>query len=226
MGTIISDEKGFIFIHIPKTAGVSVASMLAPYRRNRWLDRKPLRAAINLASVYSGLSVERAFGGRVIPEHAGLNQLCALVPGLDPARYYSFAIVRNPWDRVASAFHYDQHVSRSRYLRPGYWQTRGAGFSDWLAHHAGRRASGRIASQFDMICTPARDGVAITRLVRFEHLADDFGDVARRIGLADGALPRLNVSRNRDYRRLYCDADAALVADIYADDIRAFGYRF
>lgn len=226
MGTIISDSKSFIFVHVPKTAGLSVASRLDPYRRNAWLDRKPLRSAMNLAGAYSGVRIEPWFGGKIVPEHAGLADLVALDPGLDLNGYFKFAIVRNPWDRLASLFAYHHGHARTRYLRPGYWKTRKMGFSDWLRFHADRRRAGQIRSQFDMVRAPGGRGLGVDKLIRFETLADDFADVATRIGLADGTLPALNRSANTDFRRRYSDEDAALVAEVYADDVREFGYEF
>lgn len=226
MGTIISEERRFIFVHIPKTAGLSVASRLEPYRRNAALDRKWLRAGLNLLGVYTGRRLEPLFGGRVVPEHAGISDLCALDPALDLTAYFKFAVVRNPWDRLVSTYLYHLRHARSRHLRPGYWAARGMDFSRWLNEdHARRRREGLARSQVELLRDPHDGHCAMDRVVRFEALAEGFADVARQLGL-DGPLPVLNRSENRDYRTRYRDADAELVATLYADDISEFGYAF
>lgn len=62
---------------------------------------------------------------------------------------------------------------------------------------------------------------------RFEKIDEDFDHIAGRLGL-DVSLPRRNAgtSRPRDYRQLYTDRTAEIVAKAYARDIALFGYDF
>jgi len=74
----------FIFIHIPKTAGTSITYMF--------------RKEIKSIKQYSPIK----------PKHPKLISLAHKIQdSLD--NYYSFTIVRNPWDRMVSAFHYHQN---------------------------------------------------------------------------------------------------------------------
>lgn len=227
MGTVISESKHFVFVHIPKTAGLSLSSQLDPFRRNAALDRKPLRAALNLARIYTGQPAERLFRGRVVPEHAGLSDLLALDPQLDLVQFHKFAVVRNPWDRIASFYAHHKSVSRSRYLRPDYWRTRHLDFAEWLQKvHAPRRRAGLLKSQAEMLRLPGSDSIALDRLLRFETLAQDFAALAHHLDLPATALPRLNASRRSDPRALYSESLRDLIGALYADDIATFGYRF
>lgn len=227
MGTTISESHHFIFVHIPKTAGLSIASQVAPYRRNPGLDRKAIRSAINLLNIYTGASIEERLGGRIIPEHAGLSTLIKLDPELDLDRYYKFAVVRNPWDRIVSMFSYHQGHARTRYLRPGYWRTRNLDFETWLETvHARRRRAGLIKSQYDMLSLPRQDRVMVEQVLRFENLGEDYAKLAERLDFPQKTLPALNRSRHGDYRKRHSEQTRALVAELYRDDIEAFGYDF
>ena len=63
--------------------------------------------------------------------------------------------------------------------------------------------------------------------MRLEHLAEDLAPVEAQLGLRLGHVARANESdRDRDWRRYFSDADAALVADHCSEDIARFGYSF
>lgn len=90
-------------------------------------------------------------------------------------------------------------------------------------------------------------GEKVDFLGRFERMADDFAELRRRLQLG-GTLPQFNctprgaattacladwpLERLRalphfpDYQQFYDGDLASIVADIYADDIRQFGYEF
>ena len=62
--------------------------------------------------------------------------------------------------------------------------------------------------------------------MRLEHLDEDAAPFWAHLGFRL-TLPRANESgRDRDWRGYYSDADAALVAEVCAEDIARFGYRF
>jgi hypothetical protein len=62
---------------------------------------------------------------------------------------------------------------------------------------------------------------------RFENLADDAGRIFGQIGLDGTALEHHNRSmRESDYRPYYTPETKDRVAELYADDIRVFGYEF
>lgn len=71
------------------------------------------------------------------------------------------------------------------------------------------------------------DGAIMVDFVgRFEHLARDIEAIAGRAGIQPARLPWLNATERRHYSSYYSPSLAALVAERYAADIDAFGYRF
>lgn len=189
---VISNEKKFIFVHIPKTAGSSITYVLRNYslfpvsflsNGNAKLDGKHLTA-------------------KELIDHAGGHW----------NEYYSFAVVRNPWDRVISTFSYLQSV-RHPLLKgaktPGEWIIAG-----------------------NVWCYPCADYVTVdgkivvNQILRYETLQQDFNLLCEKLAIAPVELPRSNASRHEHYSSYYDYASKEIVANLFKDDIRLFGYSF
>jgi hypothetical protein len=62
-------------------------------------------------------------------------------------------------------------------------------------------------------------------LGRFERLEQDFAAIAERLRIG-AELAWHNRSTHEDYRQYYNDQSRQLVAELYREDIEAFGYEF
>jgi hypothetical protein len=138
---------------------------------------------------------------------------------------FSFAFVRNPWDKVASHYHYRVKTNQTG-LRD-----KPVAFNDWVQLTYGDGAlpyydkPKMFLPQTDWI-TNERGEVMVDFVGRFERLADDFREVYARGALAGAALPHLKQSVRGDYRKLYSDEAAEIVGRWFAKDLDLFGYRF
>jgi hypothetical protein len=106
--TIINHTYGFIFVHVPKNAGTSVSAYLSHLStyRDQEIGSTPLGQAI--APLYRA-----RFG---ISKHSTAKQIAAVV-GPDTWRdYRSFAVTRDPLDRLASIFRFLRKWDRWREL--------------------------------------------------------------------------------------------------------------
>lgn len=160
----------------------------------------------------------------------------------DPERfraYFTFCVVRNPWDRMNSAFHY---LFERRSAAPDFVDHRWAAselarFRDFrdFVHRLGddTRLRARILSyvhfrnQLDWITLPAaRDRPIVDHVGRFEDLAATCDLLRDRLGL-EVHLPRERCRPDRrDYRRLYDSRMVDIVAGLYRTDIDVLGYAF
>lgn len=61
---------------------------------------------------------------------------------------------------------------------------------------------------------------------RFENLQEDYNFVCKTLNLKNVPLRRLNRSTNSDYRKFYSSKDAEKVYKLYQRDVEYFGYKF
>jgi hypothetical protein len=151
-------------------------------------------------------------------------------------QYTSFTVVRNPWDRAVSAYHFakmkDSYWHNARLLPPDYQFLSNKSFEECLStlHEDRDRLIGEAwHSQSSWVAAPRLLGgeLMVDRVLRFETLDHDFAELCRELGAQAENLPRLNPSnRSLDYRQYYNDRSRKLVELIYQADIEAFGYSF
>ena len=204
--------------------GALYSALRATYRRLRVVrerhSRDPVFIHINKTA---GTSVVRALrlhaeGHRTaIEKKQELGEACW-------RRKFSFAFVRNPWDRLVSQYHYRVAVDKSG-LR-----SRPIEFCAWVqqvfeeGNPAYRDEPLMFVPQLDWICDEAGN-VIVSFVGRFETLEQDLQSVCRRLGRT-AVLPHLNPSSHNAYHEYY-DADTAeIVRRHFAKDIAHFGYEF
>lgn len=190
------DRSRSIFIHVPKAAGRSV-----------------VRGLYDVRSV----------------EHASVQWY----QEIDPVKfhdYFSFSFVRNPWDRLVSAYTYLCQGGAHTNEEDSRWGDFLCSFGDfdsfvcqWLTTENAMRHL-LFTPQHYFLCDRLGE-LKLDFIGRFERLEEDYRHVAEKIpGAAD--LPHLNHSRSTPYQYYYSKNSRDLVAQVYAQDIELFDYRF
>ena len=144
--------------------------------------------------------------------------------------FFSFSFVRNPYDRLLSAYRYLMYVSD----RPDDIGMRAAvlhQYADFeefirggLRDDPAVQAWWHFRSQTSFLID--RQGrIGVSSIGRFENLVADFATIRARLGFGE-ALPWLNKSATRParYQDAYTAQTAAIVADFYHDDFCRLGY--
>jgi hypothetical protein len=191
------DEHKCIFIHIPKTGGMSLS-----------------------------LSLFGNCGG-------GHRTYFSYYPIYSPEeyqQYFKFAIVRNPWDRLVSAYFFlkdggltdmDQQwfeKNLSQYDR----------FEDFVRQWVTRK---NVYSYLHFIpqhyYVSHLSNIMIDKVYKLEHISAAVQDMNDKLGL-DITLPHKNKTTNREaeYRQYYNDETREIVRKVYQEDIRLFDYSF
>jgi hypothetical protein len=95
---IVNHTHKFIFVHVPKSAGTSVTQMFSEYSSYRDLEvgGTPLGEALQN-------EFKKRFG---LTKHATASEIRAIVGDELWKAYFSFGIVRNPYARAQSTFHF------------------------------------------------------------------------------------------------------------------------
>jgi hypothetical protein len=208
---ILSNSHRFIFIHIPKTGGTAIAKALAPFDRS--VERKGLRRLL------SHLPVPEDADAVAFRIHVSARWVKAKIPAETFAAYAKFAVVRNPFDRAVSYYHYlVQNEAHHRHDK-----VRGMNFEAFLEYLL-RRRSFHNDTQFRMV-SDATGKMLVDHILRYESLADDFLRLCETLGLPAQPLERHNASRRDAYETYYKDGRAReMVLELFSEDFAAFGY--
>jgi hypothetical protein len=200
---MISFQKRFLFVHIPKTAGNSIQSALRDYSEDQ---------LVALRKEQDG--IER-FGLRnpnyKIKKHSTLGKYRDALGNEQFRSLYKFTCVRNPWDRMVS-YYFTPTQSPETWDRKRFREiiSKAVSVADYLRLDPGEE-----------------DPFAnVDYIIRFENLAHDFRTVCITLGISPATLPRYNRSSREHYSKYYDDELRHLVQTRFAAEIERFGYTF
>lgn len=236
---MISHDHECVFVHVPKCAGQSIESVFLRDLGLTWETRSPLLLHYNPAP---GAGPPR-LAHLTLPEYRKYRYLSEELL----ERYFKFAFVRNPWDRVVSFYRYFHwNVSFPRFVesvlagklwREEYWFVRpqsefildehGNPGIDFLGHHESlqsdfMRICKRLGLEADLPRKNASSSSRDTLRWRGSYLLSGI----MRIDLLRmySAFGRKQVHRNwRDY---YDPDTRAMVGELYRSDIELLNYEF
>jgi hypothetical protein len=204
---VLSEARKFLFIHIPKAAGTSIRRALEPY-------------AVTDHLAYSRGIDDYVARERQFPPHL-TYAAAAKVLKVDLNAYYTFAFVRNPWDRYVSMYEYVLNTP-THALHP---RCAAGGFDGFIGDVTGGRAT--FDSKHQIAFLAAAPGMKPVAYVgKMESIGEDFPAVCRHLGLPGVDLPFLNRTDHRPYRSYYSDLTRKQVERYCGEEIDAYGYAF
>jgi hypothetical protein len=213
---ILSTGRNYVFIHIPKTGGTALALAL---------EDRAMKDDIMLGDTPKAKRRRHRIKGAQsrgrLWKHSTLADIEGLVDKDVLAGLFTFTLVRNPWDRAVSYYHW---LRGQRFKHSAVDLAQTLSFGDFVTH--------------ELICASFRsypagrymrgsDGVEhCDAFIRIEHFEQDCTPLVDHLGF-DLAIQIANASdREFDFRPYYTEKTADLIADCCAVDIARFTYSF
>lgn len=214
---IVSRGRRFIFVHIPKTGGTALTLALEARAQKDDIFIGDTPKARARKARLRGVTAQ----GRLW-KHSTLADIAGLLTDAEIADFFTVTLVRNPWDRAVSYYHW---LRAQSFAHPAVGLAQAQSFSGFLNH-----PQTMTAFRLWPYAAYMRDRFGHERanlFVRLEHLDADLAPFEAHLGFHIGPLSRENTSvRKPDWRGYYSDTDATLIANINAQDIARFGYSF
>jgi len=200
---MISLQKRFLFVHIPKTAGNSIQSVLRDYSEDQLVALRKEQDGIERFGLHNPKYKVR--------KHSTLSEYYDALGNEQFRNLYKFTCVRNPWDRMVS-YYFTPTQNPETWNRKKFRETisKAVSVSDYL------RLDNSEGDPF----------ANVDRIMQFENLADDFRAVCAAIGIPPPALPQYNRSSREHYSKYYDDELCELVRARFAAEIERFNYTF
>jgi hypothetical protein len=212
---IISTDKNFLFIHIPKTGGSSIENTLEMYQSFEYGSTHPTAFQIKNwidKDLYKSL--------------------------------YKFSSVRNPWDLQYSCWTYYTQKSDvpinmdfETYIKWKFLDD--YNIKDGIKYVGGdlneKDSTEHLRHGYYVHRVPQcyflideKGNFIIDRVINLETVDQDLKDISDLLDLDIFFVPKLNVSREDgdDYRKHYTKEMIEIVSQRFAADIKLFGYEF
>ena len=202
---LVSFEKRFAFIHIPKTAGLSI------HRALKSAAPDAIRNLPGLDACRDPLKNRHLFASDLRDYFGETNWNV----------YFTFAFVRNPYSRLVSWYNMCIERPTTPFMRLIKREART--FDDFL-NVTHWRAARTLFNQVDYI-TDQSGKVIVDFVGRYENVDADFKHVCKKIGIRVD-LPHINRTTPVDYRTYYNHQTRKLVVDRFRRDFEMFAYTF
>jgi len=197
----ICHKHKFVFIHIPKTGGTTIEKLFNLHGYENAGDNNILNT-----DIMWGQGTQHLTYTKLVSDASR-----------DISGYFSFAFVRNPWDRMVSEFFWRRRDSKRLHKRNLNQFLRRIHKYRWCTEH--------FHPQSKFVCDKD-ENCQVDFIGKYENFQEDFNIVCDRIGIPRQELPHLNATKHKHYTEYYDDETRQIVAEKYAKDIEYFGYKF
>ena len=211
---IISHRLKYMFVHLPKTGGTSIRTLLTT---------RSYLFKVDVAGRWHNITEEEY---RICPNvtpklwtHStlaeGINYLQD--EGYNHQGYFKFLFIRNPWDMMVSSYEYHKQIiaKQENISKENLKGIMSANLKDFLTT--------RDRNYYKSFLL---DDYTFDFIGKFENLQEDFNVACDKIGIPRQKLPHKNKSKHKHYTEYYDDETRQIVAEKYAKDIEYFNYKF
>ena len=150
----------------------------------------------------------------------------------DYQEYFTFAFVRNPWDRLVSWYNMIR-IQGPKDPTNRFWSyilSNSSCFEEFIKnctetvfqHDSGKSI---MRNQIDYM-SDSKSNIIVDEIGRFETLTEDLHRILNRLLIPFDSLPVENALPHAHYSTYYTDETREIVATRFKRDIEYFGYRY
>lgn len=199
----VCKDKKIIFIHVPKTAGTTIEASLGLFNSDNLYDMKG-KLPGNLTTR------QHLYGSEIVKS---IN--------VDATDYYKFSVVRNPFDRLVSAFYFI-HNQRNMYIPTAI---KHMSFEDFIRYSFNMDAierkyifDGHLELQSKYI------DIENVEVFKFENISNCFDTLNVKFGPL--VFEHYLKTNHRQWQEYYTSELMQLVYNFYKEDFERFDYPY
>ena len=175
----------------------------------------------------AGISINNALYGTMGFAHAAVKDYQLVFSKNEFNDFFKFTIVRNPWDRMYSAYtflkkgginEYDEKFGQK--LPDSFEET----VLEWLTPVSATSYYHFIPQTYFLRSYTGKE-LCVDFIGRFENLEEDFEKIKERVNIS-AKLEHKNQTKKGSYKDVYSKRMINKVADIYRTDIELLKYSF
>jgi hypothetical protein len=178
----------------------------------------------------AGISVCKTLFGNLGGGHNSLEQYTYIFPPKELLGYFKFTFVRNPWDRLVSAYHFLKKGGISNEDRRFYEKhlAKYKDFDDFVLNWVNKEniMLGQHFRPQIYYIKDKRNKVKIDFIGKFENIDSDFKHICEELHIPTIILPKTNKSVRKQYQQYYTTQTSRIVYKAYEQDIQMLGYTF
>ena len=178
----------------------------------------------------AGISVNKALFGNYVGAHRSVRDYKKIYPKATFDSYYKFSIVRNPWDRLYSAYTFLKKGGMNDYDYKFMLKELDTIVSfeqfvmEWLNDET-IYSYIHFIPQLDFL-QDEQGNCPLDFIGRFENLNEDFAEISKSINSKSKLKHLNNTSRKITYKDVYTEEMIIKVSNLYKQDIDFFNYSY
>lgn len=178
----------------------------------------------------AGTSINHALYGRTLGHYKATEIKCTFPQLYD--RCFVFSVVRNPWDRLVSAYRFaikgatgDMAIKNPKLYKSKEFRSFPAFVHEWLQERDPRKLDFVFQPQVDFLCDDTGK-IIVDHWGKLEDIESTIVLIRSKI-VRGFEVKKMNITGSGDsYVKHYNSELVDIVASLYKDDVSKFGYNF
>jgi len=219
--TLVSHRYNFIYIKNKKVAGTSVEAFFEKYCVD---PKKKIKYTHSTTVKKSKFGIVGNRWTRHKGKWYGHQNAANIKRNLGEKKfdkYFKFCVVRNPWDRMVSLYHWNtRNRNRKRFTQ----------FIKKIHKELRNKTVAPIYLCYDLYSINNKS--VCDDYIKFENLEEGIIRVCKKLGITDynvKELPHFKKNSKKEkthYREYYNEETKQIVAKLHEEEIKLFGYEF